>query len=161
MFRRHLLQRVLPALAFCIWQTGTALAGPAITILPSPVIISPGDSLQLRAQVRGPSDYRVKWILQGPMVGVSDAGTLTEDGVYTAPASMPMGPIRVVVQISLGQWNLPVAAASAPVHLVPEGARPPEMAPPPPPPPMPFLAPQQPSSAPQAPGSAPAQPPSY
>ena len=157
MFRHHLLQRVLAALALGIWQTGTALAAPTITIMPSPVVVSPGKSLQLRAEVHGPSDYRVKWILQGPMVGGGDAGTLTEDGIYTAPASLPIGPIRVVVQVSLGEWNLPVAAASVPVHLVPEGAVPPPVAPPPPPPPMPFAA--QPSAGAESPDSTPAQAP--
>jgi hypothetical protein len=132
------LLRVLGVLGLWAWQAGMSMAAPTITIIPSPVFVSPGESVQIRARVHGPSEYRVKWILQGPMAEGTDYGTLTQDGVYTAPNAIPMGPIRIVAQISLGQWNLPVAAASVPVQVVPEGAKPPEMAPPPPPPPMPF-----------------------
>jgi hypothetical protein len=115
-------------------------AGPSIRIEPSPVILSTGESVQLRATVEGPSDYRVRWILQGPLAGGAELGTLTEDGLYTAPAAVPRGPVRIVVQVSLGQYNLPVAAASVPVDVLPPGFKPPEMpapgtfAPPPPPP---------------------------
>jgi hypothetical protein len=118
-----------------------AQAGPAIFVEPSPVIVSPGESVQVRATVQGPSEYRVRWILQGPLRETSDIGTLSEDGLYTAPKELPRGPIRIVVQVSLGKYNLPVAAASVPVDVVPPGFKPPEMpvpgalAPPPPPPP--------------------------
>jgi hypothetical protein len=138
MHHHHSLLRVLALLGLCAWQAGPAMAAPTITLIPSPVFVSPGKSVQLRARVHGPSEYRVKWILQGPTMEGTDSGTLTQDGVYTAPSAMPAGPIRIVAQISLGQWNLPVAAASVPVQVVPEGAKPPEMVPPPLPPPMPF-----------------------
>jgi hypothetical protein len=140
MYHHRSLLRALALVGLCAGQGGPAVAAPTITIIPSPVFVSPGEAVQLRAQVHGPSEYRVKWILQGPMMEGTDVGILTQDGVYTAPRAMPMGPIRIVAQISLGQWNLPVAAASVPVQVVPEGAKPPEMtpSPPPPAPPMPF-----------------------
>lgn len=122
-----------------------AHAGPAIFVEPSPVVVSPGESVQIRATVQGPSEYRVRWILQGPLREGGDIGTLSEEGLYTAPKELPRGPIRIVVQVSLGQYNLPVAAASVPVDVVPLGFKPPEMPPrgsltPPPPPPRPEPA---------------------
>lgn len=117
-----------------------AIAAPNISIYPSPVITEVGQSVQLKAVVVGPSQYQVKWILQGPLFDGSDAGTLTQSGVYTAPATLPRGPVRIVVQISTGQWNLPVAAASVPVDILPRGRAPP---PPPPPPPPPGFGPAE------------------
>ena len=125
------------------------LAGPSIRVEPAPVIVSPGETVRLKAVVQGPSEYRVRWILQGPVGDGGDIGTLTDDGVYTAPAGIPRGRIRIVAQISLGQYNLPVAAASVPVDIVPAGMKPPELGPtggfapppPPPPPPEPGFAP--------------------
>lgn len=119
-------------------------AGPSITITPWPVAVSPGKSVQLKAEVEGPSEYRVKWILQGPIMENVDAGTLTEGGLYTAPESIPVGPVRIVAQVSIGEWNLPVAAASVPVQVMPAAAPPPSVMPPPPVPPPPFPAPEQP-----------------
>ena len=125
------------------------LAGPSIRVEPAPVIVSPGETVRLKAVVQGPSEYRVRWILQGPVSDGGDIGTLTDEGVYTAPAGIPRGRIRIVAQISLGQYNLPVAAASVPVDIVPAGMKPPELGPtggfapppPPPPPPEPGFAP--------------------
>ncbi len=126
--------------------SAVAQAGPMIFVEPSPVVVSPGESVQVRATVQGPSEYRVRWILQGPLSAEGDIGTLSEDGLYTAPKELSRGPVRIVVQVSLGQYNLPVAAASVPVHVVPPGFKPPEMPPrgslappPPPPPPEPTL----------------------
>jgi hypothetical protein len=106
--------------AVALLYTATAAAGPTIRINPSPVYVHPGDSVQLRADILGPSEYRTKWILQGPILDGVDAGSLTQEGVYTAPAARPPGPVRVVVQVSTGEWNLPVAAASVPVRILPE-----------------------------------------
>lgn len=117
---------------------GAGLAAPSIFITPSPVIAYPGEAVQLRADIGGPTEYRVKWILQGPLVGSANAGKLTEDGLYTAPITVPAGPVRIVAQISTGQWNLPVAAASVPVQIIPEGMPKPQFGAPPPPPPLPF-----------------------
>ena len=121
-----------------ILHAGESLAAPTITITPSPVVAYPGESVQVKADIGGPSEYRVKWILQGPLVGGVDAGRLSKDGVYTAPAAIPAGPVRIVAQISTGEWNLPVAAASVPVQIIPEGMPKPHFGTPPPPPPAPY-----------------------
>ena len=122
MFSLRLLRGLIPLLALL---PPAAHAGPSITIEPSPVYVSPGESVQLEARVRGPGEYRVKWILQAPVVGDVDAGALSESGVYTAPAQSPRGPIRIVAQVATGKWNLPVAAASTPVRVLPPGVQPP------------------------------------
>ncbi len=132
------------------------LAAPTITITPSPVVAYPGESVQLKVDIGGPSEYRVKWILQGPLVGGIDAGQLSDDGLYTAPASMPTGPVRIVTQISTGEWNLPVAAASVPVQIIPEGMPKPAFGRPPAPPPFPFQAGEAGTGTPPAPPAPPA-----
>ncbi len=131
---------ILSRLCFLVstLYASAGLAAPTISITPSPVIAYPGEAVQLQADIGGPTEYRVKWILQGPLVGGIDPGKLTEDGLYTAPTSMPAGPVRIVVQISTGQWNLPVAAASVPVQIIPQGMPKPQFGAPPPPPPFPF-----------------------
>jgi hypothetical protein len=126
-------------------------AGPSISIVPSPLYVTPGQSVQMEARVRGPGEYRVKWILQAPVVGEADAGTLTEDGHYTAPQAPPRGPVRIVAQVSTGKWNLPVAAASTPVRVLPPGAEPPE--PPARPQPGRFPQPPEPPPRPEPPGT--------
>ncbi len=138
-------QRILTSVVLCVSTAGATvtLAAPSIAITPSPVIAYPGESVQLSADIRGPSEYRVKWILQGPMMDGVDPGELTEGGLYTAPQYPPPGPVRIVVQISTGQWNLPVAAASVPVQIVPEGVPKPEFKVPPPPPPPAFPRPDR------------------
>lgn len=136
--------------AVMLMVSAAAAAGPSIRIHPTPVYVHPGQSVQLTASIYGPSEYRTKWILQGPILDGVDAGTLTQDGVYTAPATRPPGAVRVVVQVATGQWNLPVAAASVPVRILPAHMPlPPEppgdpsapfplpQAPEPPPPPVP------------------------
>ena len=140
---------VLATLAAVTLVGQAAVAGPSIRIEPSPVIVGPGESVQLRAVIQGPSEYKVRWILQGPLIEGADVGTLTDEGVYTAPGSIPRGRVRIVVQVSIGQYNLPVAAASVPVDILPAGMKPPEFGPPggfappppPPPPPEPNFAP--------------------
>jgi hypothetical protein len=137
---------------------GGALAGPTIRITPAPVVVNPGDSVQIEATVEGPSEYRVRWLLQGPLAEGTALGTLTQEGLYTAPAQVPPGPVRIVVQVSLGQYNLPVAATSVPVDILPAGFKPPQPpAAPPRPPEPPFAAPQPTTLGP--PQGAPALPP--
>ena len=134
---------------------GAGLAAPTITIAPSPVIAYPGETVQLKVDISGPTEYRVKWILQGPLVGGVDPGQLSEEGLYTAPTAMPTGPVRIVAQISTGQWNLPVAAASVPVQIIPKGMPKPQFGTPPPPPPFPFPGSEAGMTAPSAPPSPP------
>jgi hypothetical protein len=132
-------RRLRTLLALLALACSAAWAAPTISIEPSPVVVSPGETVSLRAEVQGPSEYRLRWILQGPLGGAGDIGSITQDGVYTAPAGIPRGPVRIVVQVSLGQYNLPVAAASVPVDVFPAGMKPPAfpaarpgLAPPPP-----------------------------
>lgn len=130
-FRTSAIGALLLLVGFC---PGLATAGPSISIRPNPVIVSPGQSIQLETHIIGPSQYRVKWILQGPLIGEVDAGSLSADGLYQAPGRRPHGPVRIVVQVSTGEWNLPVAAASVAVRFVPEGMPAPTFSLPPPPP---------------------------
>jgi hypothetical protein len=121
---------------------GTAHGGPTVQMEPYPVVVSPGETVQVKATVVGPSEYKLRWILQGPIGDDARVGNLSQEGLYTAPEQLPRGPVRIVVQVSLGQYDLPVAAASVPVDIFPTGMKPPTAGapaglPPPPPPPAP------------------------
>ena len=144
--------------AATLMATAPVLEPAAQTPVPTTVRVREvqPESVQLKVDIGGPSEYRVKWILQGPLVGGIDAGQLSDDGLYTAPASMPTGPVRIVTQISTGEWNLPVAAASVPVQIIPEGMPKPTFGRPPAPPPFPFQAGEAGTGTPPAPPAPPA-----
>lgn len=53
-----------------------------VTVTPSPAAVNVGESVTLTAQVGGAVDTRVTWSVQE-----SGGGSITADGVYTAPAA--------------------------------------------------------------------------
>jgi hypothetical protein len=60
-----------------------------LVINPDNISVTTGTSKTLVATVTGTPDSTVSWSVNGVVGGNSTAGTITADGVYTAPANLP------------------------------------------------------------------------
>jgi hypothetical protein len=78
----------LLALAAAFPGAGT-LRGQSITITPSYPGVKVGTSMQLTAKVTGLSATSVTWAVNGKVGGNSTVGTISQTGLYTAPAAVP------------------------------------------------------------------------
>ncbi len=67
-----------------------------VSVSPDRSTIELGDSLQLAAHVTGATDTTVTW----SVVGDGNVGTVTQDGLYRAPLSLPWPPIVAVTASS-------------------------------------------------------------
>ena len=67
--------------------------GILIVLTPDKVTLTAGGTQQFTATVTGTSDHRVNWLVSG--------GTITSDGLYTAPAMAPAGNVIAVVAQSV------------------------------------------------------------
>jgi len=56
-----------------------------VMVLPTFAVVLPGRTIQFTAKVAGVVDPGVRWSIEG---GGSDAGAITENGFYTAPAAL-------------------------------------------------------------------------
>jgi hypothetical protein len=66
---------------------------PSITVSVTPVsgTVLLGETLNLSASVSGTPDTAVTWSVNGTLGGSAQAGTISADGVYRAPADLPAG----------------------------------------------------------------------
>jgi uncharacterized protein (DUF1800 family) len=89
----------------CTGTTGSSSSSTtsqaAVTVSPAAVNVRPGDpTLQFTDAVTGTSDTAVIWSVNGTAGGNTTFGTISNSGVYTAPASVPSSN-SVTVQASL------------------------------------------------------------
>ena len=111
---------------------GTSKASANVTIEPAPgptpitVTISPGSasvqvgkSQQFTAKVSGTTNTGVNWLVGGVVGGSSSVGTISASGLYTAPASVPTGPVAVTAQSAFA----PTSSANAAVTVLPAPAQ--------------------------------------
>jgi len=108
-----------------IWPAAVAMAQqPQITISPASVVVAPGQSVQMSAQVTGiPTPYRLGWSLRGPRYAGADWGRLTAQGLYTAPMSPPTGQVFIVATV-YGTFGIPWFSQSVPVSFTAGGVYP-------------------------------------
>lgn len=86
----------------------TASASATVSIVPPPTVsvaISPtsatlqvGDSQQFAAAVSNTTYTSVNWLVSGVLGGNSSVGTISSNGLYTAPAGAPSGSVLVTAQ---------------------------------------------------------------
>ncbi len=57
-----------------------------VTITPASVQLRPGQTAQFKASVSGTTDQTVTWVVNGVKGGNATVGTITQTGLYTAPA---------------------------------------------------------------------------
>lgn len=68
-----------------------------VTVTPALATVSPGASKQFMATVAGTTNTAVNWQVNGTAGGNSTVGTITSNGLYTAPSTIP-NPATVTVK---------------------------------------------------------------
>jgi hypothetical protein len=103
-------------------QAVTSLSGSAsvtisnasVTVTPSSVVLLAAATQQFTAVVQGLSDTSVSWSVNGVAGGNASVGTITSQGLYTAP---PVVPSPATVSISAASEAAPSASGSAKVII--------------------------------------------
>jgi hypothetical protein len=90
-------------------------ASTSITVSPAAANIRAGDSVQFTAVVSGNSNTAVTWAVNGAVGGTTTLGTISPNGNYTAPASLPSPNTLTITATSAA---LSTATASAAVTLL-------------------------------------------
>jgi hypothetical protein len=84
---------------------------PQVTVSPSTAAIATGRTQQFTATVQGNSNTSVNWSVNGVAGGNSTVGTVTDQGLYTAPAT----PISVSVTATSQAYTNSTASATVTV----------------------------------------------
>jgi Abnormal spindle-like microcephaly-assoc'd, ASPM-SPD-2-Hydin len=94
--------------------TGTSVAAVALT--PASAATTVGTTLQFEASVTGTSNTAVTWAVSGTRCSGTACGTITSNGLYTAPAAVPS---PATVTITATSVSNPTQSASSTVTVVP------------------------------------------
>jgi chitinase len=106
--------KTLPPLFFDdigVEHTQAPPEGVSLIVRPADAVVSPGEDVEFTATVTGSDDTAVTWTTEPP----TEAGTVTADGVYTAPEAP--GTYHVVAQSHAD----PLQSARATVLVRPKG----------------------------------------
>jgi len=96
-----------------------------VSVSPASVELVTGASQQFTATVTGSTDTSVIWSVNGVAGGNATVGTISNSGVYTAPATVPSTPVLVratSVADSTKSATASVTIASVEVSISPPGA---------------------------------------
>lgn len=99
-----------------IGLTGTGAAAVAVAVTPTSASISPGGTQQFSASVTGTSNTAVTWMVTGTGCSGAACGTISSNGLYTAPATVPS---PAAVTITATSVLVPAQSASSTVTIVP------------------------------------------
>ena len=101
----------------------TVTAMPIVTVTVSPAVatVSTGRTQQFSQTVTGTSDTRVSWGVSGTTGGNSTVGTISADGLYVAPASVPTPSTVTVTATSIPYPSVGGSATATVVPAVPPG----------------------------------------
>ena len=89
--------------------------GTTVKVMPASPSVAVGGTQQFSAQVIGQQDPRVTWSVDGTTGGNSASGTITDAGLYTAPASPGSHTVRatsVADRTTFGEATVTVTAGS-------------------------------------------------
>src|SRR6185312_8631475 len=105
------LASLLAALALS-WGCGATLpVDPVVSIAPAAVTLQAGGgSQQFTATVLNAANTSVVWKVNGRLGGNAATGTVSQTGLYQAPAAVPAGPVAVEA-VSVANANFQAAAA--------------------------------------------------
>jgi hypothetical protein len=78
--------------------TVVAPPGVTVTISPNNTTLQISQNQQFTANVSGTTYTAVNWLVNGTIGGSAAAGTITSNGLYTAPSSVPTGPVIVTAR---------------------------------------------------------------
>lgn len=91
--------RIFTTLSFCLLALGPIALGQTITVYPGPANVAVGTTRSLSAYVPL-SPATVTWSINGITGGSATYGTITSNGVYTAPATPPASNVITVAATS-------------------------------------------------------------
>jgi hypothetical protein len=89
--------------------TGPSAVGIAIT--PTSVAVRAGETQQFRITVTGTMNTAVRYTVNGVPAGNSAVGTISSDGFYTAPSSLPTPATVTVTAVSIADPSRPADAS--------------------------------------------------
>jgi arylsulfate sulfotransferase len=102
---------------------GCTNSNSAIQISPTSAVLLPGEKLQFEAITNIPNTPQFLWQVNGIVGGSASTGTITADGVYTAPNTATTQPIQVSIRgqrsaatISIFDLNHPIQGTVAPTQ---------------------------------------------
>lgn len=99
---------------------------PQMTINPSSYSVSVGGTVHFTAAVAGAADGKVIWSVSGPGCADSACGTISMDGVFTAPLDLPVPPtVNVTATLDTGASAAAVVTLTERVFKAGEGVIPP------------------------------------
>lgn len=99
----------------CVTTKIKGVEGVALLISPEAVNVRVGDVQQFSARLTGAASVVVKWSLQGRGCEGSTCGTVSADGLFTAPAKLPN---PATITITARSESAPDAIASATVTIL-------------------------------------------
>jgi len=93
--------------------------GPTVTVTPQSACILPSTTQQYTADVTGTTNTTVKWYVSSVLGGNSSVGTITSNGLYTAPATAKTATIKAVTQGSPSySGSTPVSVTTTPSFTI-------------------------------------------
>ncbi len=110
--KRAMGATALAAAGLGLWGCGASLPQlPVVTIAPAAVALQAGGGTQqFTATVTNTSNPAVVWKVNGHLGGDATTGTITQAGLYAAPAAVPAGPVAVEA-VSAANANVQATAA--------------------------------------------------
>ncbi|MGD0471282.1 MAG: choice-of-anchor D domain-containing protein [Terriglobales bacterium] len=99
--------------------SGTAAPVVAVALAPTNPSVTTGTTQQFTASVTGTSNTAVTWTVSGAGCSGATCGTISSNGLYTAPATVPSS---ASVTITVTSQSDPTKSASANVSIVPPQA---------------------------------------
>ena len=93
-----------------------AVGQATVSLDPPEARVQPGNQVRFTPHIEGARDPYISWGLGGSLDPAVDLGTISTDGVYTAPRITPAVPVHVVVTV-LGRRGGVLCSASAPVRF--------------------------------------------
>ncbi len=113
---RHPADRqLLPCVTSSIQMVGEV----RITVSPSLAEVPSGSQWQFSATITGGTKAPVNWMVSGPGCAASACGSISADGLYTAPTSIPNPPTVTVTAASTGNTSEAGSAAITIVRATP------------------------------------------
>jgi hypothetical protein len=92
------------------------VSGVSISVSPEAVDLLPGGTKQFTATVTGNSNTSVTWAVAGVSGGNSTVGTITSQGLYTAPSTLTSAPRSVTITATAAVDATKTASASVTLH---------------------------------------------
>src|ERR1700736_1739455 len=92
------------------------VSGVSITVSPTAANLLPGKSQQFTSTLTGNSNTNVTWAVAGVAGGNSSVGTITSQGLYTAPSTLSRAPQSITISATSAVDATKIANASVTLH---------------------------------------------